>query len=153
MKHSNASSLPPSLKKQSFRNLISYVSAVLFASLCGTYLDLYFVGKGFYTFPTRPFPEIFSINILFTIVILPFLTLLYLYLIGEMSRRGRLVFTLIVSGFVPFFERRSIQLGFLQVEDQWNHLYSFFGYFLFMVLIWKIFKWTLICLGRQSIKK
>lgn len=142
MKHSNASSLQPSLKKQSLRKLILYVPAVLFASLCGTYLDLYFVGKHFYTFPTRPFPDVFSINIMFTLLILPFLTGLFLYLVSGMSRIGRLACTLVVSGAVPFFERRAVQLGVLQVENQWNHLYSFFGYFLFLLLIWKIFKWT-----------
>ncbi|KDE47303.1 hypothetical protein DI43_09600 [Geobacillus sp. CAMR12739] len=39
------------------------MASALLASWAGTYLDLYFVGKGLYTFPKRPFPSVFSIDI------------------------------------------------------------------------------------------
>jgi hypothetical protein len=118
-----------------------YLPAILLAALLGTYLDLYFVGKNLYEFPVRPFPEVFSINIAFTLIILPLLMGIYLYLVDKVSRRNRLIFTLFLSALVPFIERKSVQFGFFSHGDQWNHMYSFIGYFLFLLLIWQFFKW------------
>ena len=142
MKHLKNSSSPRLPKRQFSRNAFLYLPSILFASLLGTYLDLYFVGKQFYEFPVRPFPDVFSINIAFTLIILPLLIWLFLYLADKMSKWSRLVFTLFLSALVPFIEKKSVQLGFFHHGDQWNHLYSFIGYFLFLVLIWKIFKWV-----------
>lgn len=141
-KRLNASNLPPSLKRRFSRKVSLYLPSLLCASLFGTYLDLYFVGKQLYSFPIRPFSEIFSVNILFTLLILPFLTGLYLYLGTNMSSGGRFLFTILLSGFVPFVEHSSVQWGFFQPGDQWNHSYSLIGYFLFLMLMGKIFKWT-----------
>ena len=44
---------------------------MIFSSLIGTYLDLYLVGKGLYSFPKRPFAEVFPIHIGFTLMALP----------------------------------------------------------------------------------
>ena len=112
------------------------------ASLLGTYLDLYFVGKQLYEFPVRPFPDVFPINIVFTLIILPMLIGLYLYLVDKMSKWSRLIFTFFLSALVPFIEKKSMQLGLFYHENQWNHIYSFIGYFLFLLLIWKIFEWV-----------
>ena len=132
----------PRLPKQRFlRNGTLYFPAILIASLLGTYLDLYFVGKQFYAFPLRPFPEVFSINIGFTLIVLPLLTWIFLYLVDKMSRLRRLIFTLFLCALVPFIEKMSVHLGFLYQADQWNPLYSFIGYFLFLVLLWKVFRW------------
>jgi hypothetical protein len=139
LKNSSSQRLP---KQQSTRNAFLFLPSILFASLLGTYLDLYFVGKHLYEFPNRPFPEVFSINIAFTLVILPLGIWLFLYLVDEMSKWGRLVFTLFLSAVVPFIEKKSMQLGFFHHDDQWNQIYSFIGYFLFLFLIWKIFKWS-----------
>ena len=51
----------------------------------GTYLDLYFTGKGLYSFPIRPLSSIFSINIAFTLVGLPLLTSIYLYFSNKIN--------------------------------------------------------------------
>lgn len=141
MKHLKSSKSQQLPKQRFLRNVIFYLPAILFAALLGTYLDLYFVGKNLYAFPLRPFPEVFSINILFTLLILPLLTWLFLYLANKMARWKRLIFTLLLSILVPFIEKKSVQLGFLSHADQWNPLYSFIGYFLFLVLIWKMFRW------------
>ncbi|MBO0600675.1 hypothetical protein I2483_03280 [Sporosarcina sp. E16_3] len=114
---------------------------MLFASLLGTYLDLYFVAKQFYEFPIRPFPDVFLINIVFTLVILPIGMGLFLYLVDKMPNWSRLVFTLFLSALVPFIEKKAVHLGYFHHEEQWNFIFSFFGYFLFLLLIWKIFKW------------
>jgi len=119
-----------------------YLPSILVASLLGTYLDLYFVGKHFYEFPLRPLPDVFSINIAFTLIILPLLIWLYLFLVDKMSKWSRIIFTLFLSALVPFIEEKAMQLGFFHHEDHWDHNYSFFGYFLFLILIWKIFEWV-----------
>lgn len=150
MKHLRDSSSPRLPKRQSSRNAFLYLPSILFASLLGTYLDLYFVGKQFYAFPVRPFPDVFSINIAFTLVILPIGIGLFLYMADNMSNWSRLVFTLILSALVPFIEKKSVQLGFFHHGDQWHPLYSFIGYFLFLVLIWKIFKWVKLGVGKNS---
>lgn len=141
MKHSKISSAPRLRKRQFLRNAVFYLPSILFASLLGTYLDLYFVEKHFYEFPIRPFPDIFSINIAFTLIILPLLTCIFLYLADKMSRRKRLFFTLFLSGLVPFIEIKSVELGFFYQGDQWNPLYSVFGYFFFLIVMWKLFIW------------
>lgn len=141
VKHLKNSSSPQLPKKQSTRNTFLYLPSILFASLLGTYLDLYFVGKNLYEFPIRPFSEVFSINIVFTLVILPLGIWLFLYLADKMSRWSRFVFTLFLSALVPFIEKMSVQLGFFHHGPQWNQFYSFIGYFMFLLLIWKLFKW------------
>ena len=141
MKRLKGSKSPRLPKQRSLRSGTLYLPAILFASLLGTYLDLYFVEKNFYAFPLRPFPEVFSINIVFTLIVLPLLTWIFLYLVDKMSRLSRLIFILFLSALVPFFEKKSIELGYLYQADQWDPLYSFIGYFLFFVLIWKVFRW------------
>ena len=138
-KNSNSRLLP---KRQSSHNAFLYLPSILVASLLGTYLDLYFVGKHFYEFPVRPFPDVFSINIAFTLIILPILIWLYLFLVDKMSKWSRLIFTFFLSALVPFIEKKSMEFGFFYHENQWNHIYSFIGYFLFLVLIRKIFEWV-----------
>ncbi|STO12382.1 CBO0543 family protein [Geobacillus sp. DSP4a] len=68
----------------------AYVASALLASWTGTYLDLYFVGKGLYAFPKRPFPSVFSIDIFFTAVVLPLGTVFFLALMERLSRLGRM---------------------------------------------------------------
>ncbi|MEK4403692.1 CBO0543 family protein [Sporosarcina sp. FSL K6-6792] len=142
VKHLKGLNSPLSRKRLSSRNAFLYLPSILVASLLGTYLDLYFVGKQLYQFPVRPFPDVFSINIVFTLIILPMLIGLYLYLVDKMSKWSRLIFTFFLSALVPFIEKKSMQLGFFYHENQWNHIYSFIGYFLFLLLIWKIFEWV-----------
>lgn len=135
MKHLESSSSPLLPKRQSSRN--SYVPTVIFASLLGTYAELFFVGKGYYEFSVRPFPYIFSINILFTLIVLPLFTWVFLYLANKMvSGWERLVFMIFLSLLASIAERVAVRLGLLATSEQWSHYYSFFGYFLFLVLVW-----------------
>lgn len=141
MKHLKTSSSLPSRKRRFSHKLFMYLPAILLAMLLATYLDLFFVGKQLYEFPVRPFPDVFSINIGFTVFILPLFMWLFLDLADKMSRWSRLVFTLLISVLVPFIEIMSEKIGFFYHGDQWNHSYSFIGYLLFLLLIWKIFNW------------
>lgn len=139
LKTLNSPQLP---KRQFFYNAGSYPPAILLASLLGTYSDLYFVGKGMYEFPIRPFPTVFSINIAFTLFGLPLFTWLYLILMKRMNRWRRLVFILFLSLTIPALEKMSEHWGFFQHSNQWSHIYSYVGYFLFFVMIWKVFNWS-----------
>ncbi|TJY41586.1 hypothetical protein E5161_12955 [Cohnella pontilimi] len=113
----------------------------MLASLLSTYLDLYFVGKGLYEFPHRLLPEIFSINIVFTLVVLPLLTMVFLNFLSQVNLWWRAGMTLFVSLFMPVSEKLAEQLGLFVHSDQWKHLYSFFGYLLFITLISAFYFW------------
>ncbi|MFK2826455.1 CBO0543 family protein [Bacillus sp. B190/17] len=142
VKPSKNLNLPPSPKKRFFINIVSYFPAVLTASWLGTYLDLYFSGKGMYEFPLRPFAEIFSINLAFTLFALPFFTGLFLFLMSKMIPWYRGVFVLLLSIGGAAAEKTAEQWGFFRHSDQWHHSYSFFGYLLFLIIIWHVFTWT-----------
>ncbi|CAH0120834.1 CBO0543 family protein [Paenibacillus sp. CECT 9249] len=121
-------------KRSAFWNKDSFACAVL-ASLVGTYLDLYFVGKGLYHFPHRLLPEIFPIHIVFTLIVLPLFTIVFLYCLSQANRWGKACMILFVSLLMPMLETVAERLGMFIHSDQWMHLYSFFGYFLFFTAI------------------
>ncbi|WP_407984381.1 CBO0543 family protein [Priestia abyssalis] len=147
VKHLRKSSLPSLQKKQyssdknNSRN--AYITAVLFASLVGTYLDLFFVGKELYTFPARPFSDIFSINIVFTLFILPLFTALFLFVATKVGPyiRVSIIFMISVMGF--FIEQYTEKIGWFTHHGKWNHLYSFWGYIIFWIVIWRFYRWMM----------
>ncbi|MFD2445566.1 CBO0543 family protein [Bacillus sp. CGMCC 1.16607] len=118
------------------------ISILLLASLIGTYLDLYFVGKGYYSFPYRLFPTIFSINIAFTLVILPIFTYLLILFVKKMDGLKGLGVLILVSLIIACMEKFSEEVGFFIHHEQWKHLYSFFGYFLYLVVMWGFYRWV-----------
>lgn len=128
----NGSSLQPWQKK---RLPFKYLASIVLASLLGTYLDLYFVGKELYQFPKRPFPEIFSINISFTLIGLPILVLVFLRAISQVNKWGKGGIILFASLLMPIFEKLSEVLGLFVHADSWHHMYTFFGYLLFLTII------------------
>ncbi len=133
--------MPPSPKKRSaFWTKDSFTCALL-ASLLGTYLDLYFVGKGLYQFPHRLLPEVFPVNIAFTLFGLPIITMVILYCLSLVNRLVGSILILFVSLLVPVMEKWAEQLGFFAHTDKWLHVYSFFGYFLFFTIISAVYFW------------
>ncbi|WP_353738295.1 CBO0543 family protein [Peribacillus asahii] len=87
-KHLKESSSQQSPKKRFFyetKHISVVIPTILLASLIGTYLDLYFVGKGIYHFPKRPLSEIFPINIFFTLIGLPLFVGLYIYVCQKVN--------------------------------------------------------------------
>lgn len=114
---------------------------MVLASLIGTFLDLYMVGKGYYQFPFRPFPEIFSINIGFTLIVLPFMTLIVLRTIDHLTNGGKAGVILLVSLLMPIFEKLAEMLGWFSHSEDWKHLYTFFGFLLFLTIISAFHEW------------
>ncbi|WP_071393199.1 CBO0543 family protein [Bacillus tuaregi] len=141
VKHLKGLKLPPLPKRQSFSKKEYIVTAIL-ASLIGTYLDLYFVGKGIYEFPQRPLPEFFTIHIGFTLFGLPVSVILLLSFLSRLNNGRKIVFILIVSLLMAVFERFSELLGFFQHSAEWKHYYTFFGYALFLIILTVFFHWV-----------
>ena len=137
----NDSSLQPLQKK---RLSFSYLAGMVIASLLGTYLDLYFVGKQLYQFPMRPFPEIFSINIAFTLLGLPILVMIFLRCISQVNKWGKAGVILFTSLLMPIFEKLAEVLGLFVHTEGWQHFYTFFGYLLFLTIITLFFEWIAI---------
>ncbi|WP_223820783.1 CBO0543 family protein [Bacillus sp. S3] len=138
-KHLNGSSLQPLQKRRlPYREL----ACMLLGSLLGTYLDLYFVGKSIYQFPIRPLPEIFSINIAFTLVGLPILVLIFVRCLSQVNKWGKAGIILFVSLLMSIFEKLAEAFGWYVHIDGWQHLYTFFGYLLFLSIITLFFEWT-----------
>lgn len=121
------------LPKKSY--LIEFFPEILLATLLGTYLDLFFVGKGQYSFPMRPLPEIFSINIAFTLISLPLLVYFILLLCRTFPVWKKAVVITVISLFMAVFEKLGETFGFFVHEDSWKHWYSIVGYSLFFAII------------------
>ncbi|WP_413309752.1 CBO0543 family protein [Bacillus sp. 1P10SD] len=135
VKHLNGSSLQPLPKKRYTFWSKQYVACIVFASLLGSYMDLFFVGKQLYKFPIRPFPEIFPINIVFTLVGLPILVYIFLQSISKVNKWGRAGIILFVSLLMSIFEKLAEVLGLFVHSARWEHLYTFFGYMFFLSVI------------------
>ena len=124
------------LRKKTFpslnRMIFALLPTLLLASLLGTYLDLYFVGKGIYAFPKRPLADIFSIHIAFTLVILPIIIFAFLVVGCCLSLWQRSIFILLLSLLMSAGEKGLELVGLFVHQASWLHLYSFFGYNLFL---------------------
>ncbi|QQZ11500.1 hypothetical protein I5776_10255 [Heyndrickxia vini] len=118
------------------------IPTLLLASLLGTYLDLFFIGKTLYTFPKRPLPHIFSFNILFTCVGLPLLTSFFLLLCNILSLSKKVILIFMLSMLMTVGERFSESIGYFAHSDSWNHLYSFIGYTFYLVFIYCFYQWS-----------
>ena len=94
-----------------------------------------------YEFPGRPLPELFAINILFTLVGLPVFVILLLYFLSHLNKWGKITVLLLVSLLMAVFEKFAEGLGFFQHSEEWTHLYTFIGYFLFLMVAAAFFHW------------
>lgn len=144
VKRLRESSLLSLRKKHYYRRNQStkaYLSTIMFASLVGTYLDLLLVGAGRYSFPSRPFSEIFTINILFTLFILPVFSFLIILVLKRLHPISRYLLLFICSLFVYIAEQIAEQFGLFIHSTYWKHEFSLFGYLLFFIVIWKFYSW------------
>ncbi|HET7580082.1 MAG TPA: CBO0543 family protein [Bacillales bacterium] len=119
------------------------IITVLFAALIGTYLDLIFVGKQMYAFPKRPFPDIFTINIAFTLIILPLCTFIFLEIVKNLRWPSTMVLIVFLGILISVTEHFTENWGLFVHGQAWHHFYSFLGYVLFMGWIYKIYRWFL----------
>ncbi len=99
------------------------------------------MGKGLYSFPKRPFPEVFSINIAFTLFALPVFTAVFIMLCHQLNQRKKLVSILLISLIMTVIEKQSEAFGFFIHHDSWNHIYSTFGYTFYLIFVDWFYQW------------
>ncbi|KON90309.1 hypothetical protein AF332_14375 [Sporosarcina globispora] len=128
------------MQKRQF-GIRAYLPAMLLASLLGTYLDLYFIGKQLYAFPIRPLPSVFSINILFTLAVLPISVIPLLKIMQRLKGWLRGIFVLAISLAMAAMEKMAEGAGLFVHAENWHHLYTFVGYCLFIGLIASFHGW------------
>lgn len=151
-KPSKNSNLPPLQKKRflSLNNLLfALLPCLLLASLLGTYLDLYFTGKGMYSFPKRVLPETFSIHIGFTLFILPALTALFLLVCHRVFFRQKVCFIILLSLLMSIGEKQAEAFGFFIHHPSWKHLYSFIGFNVYLALLYLLFHFLIRQLNKK----
>ncbi len=126
------------------------LSTLLFAVAAGTYLDLYFVGKGLYAFPLRPWPDIFSVNIAFTLAGLPLGTALFLAASGRSKPAVQAVLIFLAGLFMAVLEKQAEVWGFFVHSPAWKHIYSFFGYSIYLATVTAFYNWQLQTQRKKS---
>jgi hypothetical protein len=119
----------------------SYVPAMLFSSFLGTSVDLIFIKNGLYSFPLRPFPMIFTVNIFFTLFFLPAATLAFLIYAQQVTAKIRWLTIMTVGSVMPFVEETTEKWGWFVHSEDWKHIYSFFGYMVYLSFIWTFHRW------------
>ncbi|EOO78410.1 CBO0543 family protein [Bacillus sp. SIMBA_074] len=125
-------------KKNDF---LALLVTVLLSSIIGTCLDAFFVHTQIYSFPVRPFSSIFSVNIGFTLFVLPILTIIFIQISKTLSAVSRTLFIILIGLCASIFEQVAERLGLFVHNGNWHHTYSLFGYIIFFSLIWKLYTW------------
>jgi len=104
-------------------------------------LDLIFVGKQVYFFPARPFSSVMTINIAFTLAVLPIMAAVFLQLMEKRHLPGKMAIILLISLLMSVLERVSESLGLFVHSESWSHMYTFFGTFLYLIAVYQFHKW------------
>lgn len=114
---------------------------MILASWVATYLELYLTGKGYYTLTYQPFSDIFTINILFTLLAIPLLTAIIIRITDEMELGQKVLLLTVISATLTLSEKILGQTKWISFSDQWQHGYSLVGYFLFFFGMTAFFGW------------
>lgn len=115
---------------------------MLLAALLGTYLDLLFVGRSLYHFPNRPFEGVFSINILFTLLILPVSMMNFLLIMELRNLWWKCSILILCSLSLSVLEKKAEELGFFVHSNHWSHMNTFIGAFIYFLLIYRFHHWV-----------
>ncbi|UYX50535.1 hypothetical protein M3Y14_18475 [Bacillus thuringiensis] len=122
-------------------DFLALIITIFFSAIIGTCLDAFFVNKQLYSFPVRPFSSIFSVNIAFTLFVLPILTAFFIQISKKLSTVSRTLFIFSIGICASIFEQVAERLGLFVHSADWNHTYSLFGYMIFHSFIWKVYNW------------
>lgn len=138
----NVSSLRHLLKRRfPFWNK-DYIPAMVLSAVIGTFLDNYFVKQQLYEFPYRPFPELFSVNIVFTLLGLPVLVMILLHNMKRINLWGKAGLIIFLSLLMPILEKLAEVCGLFVHSSEWKHLYTFAGYLVFLTIIYLFHQWV-----------
>ncbi|WP_142395808.1 MULTISPECIES: CBO0543 family protein [Bacillus] len=121
-------------------NFLALAVTILLSAIIGTCLDAFFVNKQIYAFPVRPFSSTFSVNIAFTLLVLPILTASFIQISKTLSTVSRTLFIISIGVCASIFEQIAERLGLFIHSADWHHSYSLFGYMLFLFFIWKVYQ-------------
>ncbi|UOQ42858.1 hypothetical protein MUN89_12895 [Halobacillus salinarum] len=116
------------------------VQQMLLAAIIATTLDLILISKGLYSFPVRPFPEVFDIHIGFTLVLLPLSTVFLLFVFKYSTRLERMIMLAICGLAAMLLEIGSEKVGWFKHNELWRHWYSFIGYIIYLQIMWTFFR-------------
>jgi hypothetical protein len=128
----------------------SYLMSMMFASWLGTYLELILTRKQLYTFQARPFADVFPIDICFTLIIIPVITLFMLMALSKMNFLQGTLFLILIGLIMMMMEQISGRLGWIVYSEQWQHIYTFFGYPVFFLVVFLFFKYCASVNGISS---
>ena len=85
--------------------------------------------------------DTFSINIAFTLVVLPASVFVFLLVMNQVNSWGKVGLILFISLLMPIFEKLAEVIGWFDHAENWKHLYTFFGYLLFLTIIYSFYRW------------
>jgi hypothetical protein len=88
----------------------------------------------------RPFPEIFSINITFTLIGLPLLTGFFLLVCQKVSVGKKVGLVLVLSLLMSMAEKKAEAWGLFIHHESWKHIYSFIGYIFYLTVIYSFYQ-------------
>jgi hypothetical protein len=86
-------------------------------------------------------PEIFSINIAFTLAGLPVLVFVFLSIMNQLNKWGKAGLILLLSLLMPILEKLAEVIGWFEHSEKWEHLYTSLGYLIFFTLIYTFYAW------------
>jgi hypothetical protein len=89
----------------------------------------------------RPFPEIFSINIAFTLMGLPLFTGFFLLVCQKVSLWKKVGLVLVLSLLMSMAEKKAEAWGLFIHHESWKHIYSLIGYTLYLTTIYSFYHW------------
>jgi hypothetical protein len=118
-----------------------FIPAMILASVIGTFLDHYFVKSQLYEFPFRPFPEFFSVNIIFTFLGLPIFVMVFLHYMTRVNSWGKAGLIIFLSLLMPILEKFAEVCGLFVHSRDWKHIYTFAGYLIFLTTIYLFHQW------------
>ncbi|MCQ6358484.1 MULTISPECIES: CBO0543 family protein [Bacillus] len=122
-------------------DFLALIITVFLSAIIGTCLDAFFVNKQIYSFPVRPFSSTFSVNIAFTLLVLPILSASFIQISKTLSTVSRTLFIISIGVCASIFEQVAERLGLFVHNGHWHHTYSLFGYMIFLAFIWKVYRW------------
>ncbi|WP_156112571.1 CBO0543 family protein [Halobacillus sp. BBL2006] len=115
--------------------MFSYLFTMVSAALLTTYIELWFIGQGYYNFHARPFPAVFPVDIRFTLIVIPLFSLFALWIMKALNGWTRFGFIFLTGLLAMLLEPMIEEAGWIAFSSDWKHIYSFFGYSSFLLLI------------------
>lgn len=82
-----------------------------------------------------------TINIAFTLAGLPIMAAVFLRLMEKRHIAGKTVIVFFISLLMSILEKLSESLGLFIHSTGWTHMYTFFGTFFYLIVVYQFHKW------------